>query len=350
LRVERTESGKRLDVVLSGRALGLTRSQAERLAKQGSVLVEGRRAGPGRRMAAGEVVQVSLPAEAEPEPHPESIPLDILFEDEHVIVVNKPRGMVVHPVAGPCGTLKGRTSGTLVHALLGHTDRLAAGSGSHRPGIVHRLDRGTSGLLVVAKTDAAYHGLARQIRRREAERRYLALVWGNVREDRLLIDVPIGRRQREPMQMAAVPQLAQVAPSASLRAGNMRKWRGKVRPAHTDITVVRRFGEVTLIEAELGTGRTHQIRVHLAHIGHPVVGDPVYGLRQARRRRAGLGRETEAIVRALEGQALHAHFLRFRHPITDQEVTFSAAMPPDMARLISHLGGSVDSGGQTGFR
>lgn len=346
LRVERAESGKRLDVVLAARALGLTRSQAERLAKEGRVLVDGRPASPGRRMAAGEAVEVSLPSEGEAEPRPESIPLDILFEDDHVIVVSKPRGMVVHPVPGPSGALKSRTSGTLVHALLGHTHRLAAGSGAHRPGIVHRLDRGTSGLLVVAKTDAAYHELARQMRRREAERRYLALVWGNVREDRLLIDVPIGRRQREPMKMAAVPQLAQVAPSTSLRAGNLRKWRGKLRPAHTDIAVLRRFGEVTLVEAKLGTGRTHQIRVHLAHIGHPVVGDPVYGLRQARRRRAGVGRETEAVVRALEGQALHAHFLRFRHPITGQEVTFSAAMPPDMARLVWQLAGRVDSGRQ----
>lgn len=340
LRVEGAESGKRLDVVLAGRALGLTRSEAERLAKQGHVLVGGHPASPGRRMAAGEVVQVSLPSEAELEPRPERIPLDILFEDDDVIVVNKSRGMVVHPVAGPSGALKGHTSGTLVHALLAHTHRLAAGSGAHRPGIVHRLDRGTSGLLVVAKTDAAYHGLARQIRRREAERRYLALVWGNVREDRLLIDVPIGRRQREPTRMAAVPQLGQ--------AGNLREWRGKLRSAQTDITVLRRFGEISLVEAKLGTGRTHQIRVHLAHIGHPVVGDVVYGLRQARRRRAGLGRETGAMVQALEGQALHAHFLRFRHPTTGQEVTFSAAMPPDMARLVSHLAGTVDSGRQAG--
>jgi 23S rRNA pseudouridine1911/1915/1917 synthase len=167
------------------------------------------------------------------------------------------------------------------------------------------------------------------------ERRYLALVWGEVQEDRLVIDAPIARHRSERGRMAAV-----VGPAAGRT----------VRAAHTDITVLRRFGEVTLVEAKLGTGRTHQIRVHLGHIGHPVVGDPVYGLRQARRRRAGLARETEAIIRALGGQALHAHLLRFRHPTTGQEVTFSVAMPSDMARLVAHLAGSADSGRQVGCR
>jgi 23S rRNA pseudouridine1911/1915/1917 synthase len=363
------DAGERLDALVAHSIAGLTRSLAERLVKAGRVLVNGGPASPGRRMAAGEMVKVLLPAEGERQPHlagglrPESIPLDILFEDEDVMVVNKPRGMVVHPPPASPGALGGHTSGTLVHALLGHTRRLAAGSGAHRPGIVHRLDRGTSGLLVVAKSDVAYHELARQIRRREAERRYLALVWGNVREDRLLIAVPIGRRRREPMRMTAVAQPAD-------RPTGPGEWRGKLRPAHTEIMVLRRLGastgsasprdvgvappraeprggEVTLVEAKLGTGRTHQIRVHLAHIGHPVVGDPVYGLRQARRRlalslsngRAGLARETEAIIRALGGQALHAHLLKFRHPTTGQQVTFSAAMPPDMARLVSHFAG-----------
>jgi 23S rRNA pseudouridine1911/1915/1917 synthase len=313
--VEPAEAGKRLDVFLAGKALGLTRSQAERLAKEGRVLVNNRPAAPGRRLAAGETVHVSLPSQAPAELQPESIPLEILFEDDDLIVVNKPRGMVVHPGAG-------RTSGTLVHALLAHTSTLAAGSGPHRPGIVHRLDRDTSGLLLVAKTDAAYAGLASQIGRREVERRYLALVWGSVREDRLLIDVPIGRHQRERKRMAAV-----VGPAAGRT----------LRPAHTDIAVLERYGPMTLVEARLGTGRTHQLRVHLAHIGHPVVGDPVYGLRQARRNKAALPAGTLRLVQQLGGQALHAHHLRFRHPNGRQELTFSAPMPAEMARLVSHL-------------
>lgn len=336
--VEQAESGKRLDVLLAARELGLSRSQAERLARQGRVLVAGRPAAPGRRVAAGELVEVSLATEAEVEPRPEIMPLDILFEDEDIIVLNKPRGMVVHPSPTPSAGRFSRTSGTLVHALLGHTTRLAAGAGPYRPGIVHRLDRGTSGLLVVAKTDSAYQELARQIKRREAERRYLALVWGNLREDHLVIDLPVARRRREPMEMTAVSRLA--------RGEASRQWQGKLRAAHTAVAVLQRLGEITLVEAKLGTGRTHQIRVHLAHVGHPVVGDPVYGLRQARRRRALLGTGTEALVRRLEGQALHAHVLRFRHPTTGQRVTFSAAMPPDMARLVSHLGTGADTPAQ----
>ena len=194
-------------------------------------------------------------------------------------MVNKPRGMVVHPAAG-------RTSGTLVNALLAHTKDLAAGSGSYRPGIVHRLDRDTSGLLVVAKTDSAYAGLSRQVRKHEMDRRYLALVWGDVREDRLVIDVPIGRHERERTRMEAV-----VGP----RTGRT------IRAAHTDVSVLQRSGGMTLVEALLGTGRTHQIRVHLAHIGHPVVGDPVYGLRQARRQKAALPADVLKLVQQLGG-------------------------------------------------
>jgi 23S rRNA pseudouridine1911/1915/1917 synthase len=317
--VEPAQAGKRLDAFLAGASLGLTRSQAERLVKDGRVTVDGRPVVPGRRLAAGEIIEISLPEPAAREVGAERIPLDILFEDDDLIVINKPRGMVVHPGAG-------RTSGTLVNALLAHTPNLAAGSGSHRPGIVHRLDRDTSGLLVIAKTDAAYASLSRQVRRREMERRYLALVWGEVREDRLLIDVPIGRHRRERKRMAAV------VGSAEGRA---------LRAAHTDVAVLERFGMMTLVEARLGTGRTHQIRVHLAHIGHPVVGDPVYGLRQARRQKAALPAEVLALVQQLSGQALHAHYLRFEHPARGQELSFSAPMPPDLARLVSHLAGGV---------
>ncbi len=314
--VDSSEAGKRLDTFLAGADLGLTRSQAERLVKDGRVLVNGRPAAPGRRLVAGETIEVALPeAVTSAAPRPESIPLNILFEDNDLIVLNKPRGMVVHLGAG-------RTTGTLVNALLAHTSQLAEGSGSHRPGIVHRLDRDTSGLLVVAKTDDAYAGLSGQVKKREMDRRYLALVWGNVPEDRLIIDVPIGRHQRERKRMAVVVGVPEA------RA---------VRSAHTDVTVVQRFGIITLVEARLSTGRTHQIRVHLAHIGHPVVGDPMYGLRQARRQKATLPGGTLALVQQLSGQALHAHHLRFRHPASSQEITFSAPMPADMARLVAYL-------------
>ena len=266
-------------------------------------------------MTAGEVVEVVLPALATTGLAPESIALDILFEDEHIIVVNKPRGMVVHPAGR-------RQSGTLVNALLANTKNLAAGKGEHRPGIVHRLDRDTSGLLVVAKSDEAYAGLSSQARRREMERRYVALVWGRVAEDRILIDVPIGRHRRTPTRMTAV---------AGPTDGR------KVRSAHTDVVVLERYGAISLVEARLGTGRTHQIRVHLAHQGQPVVGDPAYGLRRARQQRAMLGSEALALVRGIGGQALHAQLLRFRHPVGGQELTFTAPMPQEMATLASYL-------------
>jgi 23S rRNA pseudouridine1911/1915/1917 synthase len=276
-------------------------------------------------------VEVWLPAEAgDGRPGPEGIALDILFEDDHVLVVNKPQGMVVHPGAG-------RSSGTLVNALLGHTESLASGGGPHRPGIVHRLDRDTSGLMVVAKSEVAYAGLSRQVRQREMERRYLALVWGRVREDRLLIDVPIGRHLGDWRRMAAVPRA---------EAGR------RVRSAVTDIRVSERLGPVTVVEARPATGRTHQIRVHLAHQGHPVVGDGVYGLRRARQEKAALDAETLARVRGLPGHALHAQMLSFAHPVSGQELRFSAPAPGAMSGLVAHLRGRHlgESGGNAGGR
>lgn len=315
LEVRPEDAGQRLDVFLARRIQVLTRSQAERLAKSKRVRVDGRPALPGHRVAPGQHVDVSLPASAPRQPQAEEIPLHILFEDQHIIIVNKPRGMVVHPGAG-------RDSGTLVNALLSHAGVLAQGGGPHRPGIVHRLDRDTTGLLVAAKTDEAFRSLSEQVRRRELERRYLALVWGTIREGRLLIEVPIGRHRREGLRMVAVPR-----PSAERR----------VRPASTEVIVLDRLGTMTLVEARLGTGRTHQIRVHLAHQGHPVVGDPSYGLRRARQAKISLDATARELVRGLRGQALHAHLLRLRHPVGGQEVTFTAPLPEDMAALVSYL-------------
>ncbi|UCC69783.1 MAG: RluA family pseudouridine synthase [Armatimonadota bacterium] len=306
----------RLDVLVARRCATITRSQAERLAKSGRVHVNGRAARAGHRVAAGERVEVRLPPDTgDGLPKPEGIPLDILFADDHILVVNKPQGMVVHPAAG-------RRTGTLVNALLARAGPLAQGSGPHRPGIVHRLDKDTSGLIVIAKSDIAYAELSRRMRQREVERRYLALVWGVLREDRLLIDVPIGRHLGDWKRMAAVSR-----PEAGRR----------VRSATTDIRVSERLGPATLVEARPATGRTHQIRVHLAHQGHPVVGDRVYGLRRARQEKVALDAETLAQVRALPGHALHALMLSFAHPVSGQQLRFSAPPPAAMSGLVAYL-------------
>ena len=317
LEVRAAEGGVRLDVFVAHHT-SLARSQIEKLAKQGKVRVNGRPAKPGRKLEPGERVEVQLPAEVEATPRPERRPLAILFEDEHVIVLSKPPGLAVHPGAG-------RAEGTLVNALLAHVPTLAGGE-SFRPGIVHRLDRDTSGVMVVAKTPEAYEGLSRQVRDREMERRYLALAWGVIREDRLLVAVPIARHEVERTRMAAV-----TAPEEGRT----------VRTAVTDLRVQVRFAHMTLVEAKLLTGRTHQIRVHLTHVGHPVVGDPVYGKRVAKRLELELDAPTLALVRALPGQALHAQSLTFRHPITGQQMSFSCPPPPEMARLLVHLQTSV---------
>jgi 23S rRNA pseudouridine1911/1915/1917 synthase len=314
--VSEQEAGLRLDVFVVRQEPALTRSQVEKLTKSKRVRVNGKAARAGHKLRVGDRVELELPASSGDEgPAPERVRLDILYEDEDLLVVNKPQGMVVHP--GP-----GRASGTLVNALLGHTQVLAKGAGKHRPGIVHRLDRDTSGLMVVAKSDAAFAELSRQVRDRRLERHYLALVWGRVRQDRIVVDTPIGHHRKEWLRMAAVPQ-----PQAGQR----------VRWAATDVRVLERLAQMTLVEALPATGRTHQIRVHLAHQGHPIVGDRTYGLRRARREQTALDIHTLSRVRALEGQALHAQSVRFRHPASGQELSFSVGPPETMAELLIHL-------------
>lgn len=316
-RVEPREEARRLDEFLAGRLLTVTRSQAEKLAHAGKVLLNGRSARPGERVKAGDQVQVSLPAAAAGGLAPHAIALDIVHEDEHLLIVNKPPGLAVHPGAG-------RTQHTLVNALIAYT-ALPEGHGPLRPGIVHRLDRFTSGLLMVAKTEAAFAELSRQVREREVARRYLALAWGVVREDRLLIDVPVRRLVQDPTRV--VPALGPSREGAAL--------------ATTDMRTLDRYPNLTLLEAKLLTGRTHQIRVHLNYVGHPVVGDPVYGIRRARQEKRALDSKTLALVKALPGQALHAHAVAFRHPISGQELSFSVPPPAAMARLLAHLGRAV---------
>jgi len=322
LEVHAEEAGLRLDVFLAQRGVGLTRSQAEKLAKEGRVSVEGQVAQPGRRLAPGERVELVLPRPAPRGPLPEPISLDILFEDEHLAVVNKPQRMAVHPGLG-------RPTGTLVNALLARYPNLGGGL-PHRPGIVHRLDKDTSGLMVVARTEQAFEDLSHQVRSRELERRYLALAWGQPGEDRMIVEVPIARHSRAWGRMAAVAS-----------ADDARQ----VRAARTELQVLERLGPMTLVEARLATGRTHQIRVHLAHLGHPVVGDRVYGTRQARKEKLALDAETLKLVAALPGQALHAHLLSFRHPVTGQRMSFSVPPPREMAELTGRLRGVAQQAG-----
>jgi 23S rRNA pseudouridine1911/1915/1917 synthase len=303
------DEGSRLDAFVS-RHTAAPRSQVEKLVKQGRVLVNGRPAKPGHKLEPGQQVRVQLPSPEAPTLRPERAALAILYEDDDVIVLSKPPGLAVHPGAG-------RAGGTLVNALLAHVPTLAGGE-SQRPGIVHRLDRDTSGVMVVAKHPKAYAHLSRQVRAREMERRYLALAWGVIREDRLIVEVPLARHGAERTRMAV----------ASLPGA---------REAVTDLRVQSRFPHMTLVEARLVTGRTHQIRVHLAHLGHPVVGDPVYGRKTAKRLEVELENRTLELVHALPGQALHAQSLTFRHPVTGREMTFSAPQPAEMARLLVHL-------------
>jgi 23S rRNA pseudouridine1911/1915/1917 synthase len=316
LEVRPEESGLRLDAFLAQRNLGLTRSQAAKLCLEEAVRIGGKPAVGGRRVEAGDRVEVALPAAPGAPLGAEPIPLEILFEDDHLLVVNKPQGMVVHPGIG-------HHSGTLVNALLAHHPALRDVGQPHRPGIVHRLDRDTSGLMLVAKIEDAYLELARQVRAREVERRYLALIWGQMPEDLMIIEIPIGRHLRNPRRMAAVPE-----PEDGR----------KVRSATTEVQVMERFGPVTLVEARIATGRTHQIRVHLAHQGYPVVGDHTYGLRRAQQEKLGLDAEALRLALALPGQALHAHTLCFPHPASGQIMRFSASPPQAMADLILRLG------------
>jgi 23S rRNA pseudouridine1911/1915/1917 synthase len=280
------------------------------------VTVDGRRRKPSYRLRSGEAVAVEVPPPVPLALVPEPIPLDIVYEDRALLVVDKPAGLVVHPGAG-------HGSGTLVHALLAHCGPALSGIGGvRRPGIVHRLDRGTSGLLVVAKTDAAHLGLARQLKARSVERRYLALVRGAVSRREGTVEAAIGRDPHDRLRMAVRPP-------------------GQGRPALTRYRVLERFTApvpLTFLAVQLATGRTHQIRVHLASLGFPVLGDRTYRRRGA----PPLGPELGARVEALGGLALHAGVLGFRHPETGEPLRFEAPLPPPFEALLEWL----RSGGQ----
>ena len=291
------EKGQRLDVFVVERFPELSRSHVQKLIEQGNVLVDGMVRKANYKLRGGEAVQVTVP-QAEPiSVEPEDIPLDILYEDKDIIVVNKARGMVVHPASGVY-------SGTLVNALLYHCQDLSGINGEIRPGIVHRLDKDTSGVMVCAKNDTAHLDLAEQIRTKTAHRTYWAIVHGNIKEEAGIIKGDIGRHPTDRKKMAIV--------------------RENGKPAVTHFKVLERFGEYTLVECKLETGRTHQIRVHMTSIGHPLINDPKYGPKKSS-------------PFAINGQALHSLQLTLTHPVTKEEMTFTAPLPTDMEKILTGL-------------
>ncbi|PTX51937.1 ribosomal large subunit pseudouridine synthase D [Melghirimyces profundicolus] len=291
--VDESGHGERVDKFLASKEEDWSRMAVQSWIREARVRVDGRPVKSNYRLKAGERVEVTVPPPEEPKVEPEPIPLDVVYEDDNVIVVNKPRGMVVHPAPGT-------PSGTLVNALLAHCKDLSGIGGVLRPGIVHRIDKDTSGLLMAAKNDRAHQSLAAQLKAHEVDRMYVALVNGSLPHDKGTIDAPIGRDPRDRKRMAVEPR------------------NGK--PAVTHFEVVERFRRATLVQCRLETGRTHQIRVHMKYIGHPLVGDPVYS--------------TNYRKFQIEGQALHARVLGFQHPATGERIRLEAELPEDMQRLI----------------
>jgi 23S rRNA pseudouridine1911/1915/1917 synthase len=301
---------ERLDRFLADQ-LSLSRTQAARLVADGAVQVNAAKARASRTLARGDRVAVSFPGDQPPR-HlaPAPIPLTVVYEDEHLAVIDKPAGLVVHPAPG-------HWDDTLVNALVARGTTLSGGA-EGRPGIVHRLDRDTSGLMVVAKTDLAHRRLGTAISARRIRRSYAALTWGHLDRSPTTIEVPLARHPRDRKRMAPLAQ---------------------GRSARTDASVVARFEAVDLLRLELHTGRTHQIRVHLEHVGHPIVGDPVYGGGGSRRISGLARRAADALQRVTPRQALHAAALAFRHPITGAPLEFRAEWPSDLWLALLAAGG-----------
>ena len=296
LRASEESKNQRLDAFLASSLDGLTRSQATRLIESGEVAVNGRAVSKSYKLAGGEDIAVTLPEPEPVEAVPQDIPLDVVYEDADVIVVNKPSGMVVHPAPG-------HPDGTLVNALLYHCAGTLSGiGGALRPGIVHRIDRDTSGLIIAAKNDAAHQYLSAQLADHTLARTYECIVVGKLREDRGTVDAPIARHPTDRKRMAVV-------------AGG--------REAVTHWEVIARYPGYTHVRCRLETGRTHQIRVHMAYIGHPILGDTVYGAKKE--------------VPGLTGQCLHAVGLRFLHPRTHEVVELSCPLPEEFTRMLQKI-------------
>ena len=306
--VDPESAGLRLDVYLAGLLPQHSRSQLQRLVKEGRATLGGRATKPNAALKAGDVVVIEIPDAAPARPAPQDIHLPVVYQDADLIVVNKPAGMVVHPAAG-------HDQDTLVNALLFHADNLSGIGGEQRPGIVHRLDRGTSGLIVAAKNDAAHRELTRQFQDREVEKEYIALAWGDVHAGRR-IDLPVGR---DPVHREKMSTRAR-----------------RARTAVTRVTASRDLRGVSLVHVAIATGRTHQIRVHLSAIGHPIVGDSTYG---------GVRHRMPAALRAverLERPFLHAARLAFTHPREGARMEFTCPLPADLQDVLDELESRLD--------
>ncbi len=297
--------GTRLDRWLAASGRGWTRSRVQRLIERGLVTVNGGPARASQPVRPGMVVEVEEPAPRPSGVAPQPIPLDVIYEDSEILVLDKPAGLVIHPAAG-------NPDGTLVNALLHHCRDLSGIGGVERPGIVHRLDRDTTGLMVVAKTDRAHLALARAFQWRRVEKTYLAVTYGVPDPPEGVVDSPIGRHPRDRKRMAVV---------------------ASGRPARTLYEVAEAFAGTALVRCRLVTGRTHQVRVHMAHIGHALVGDPVYAGRQWR----NLDEPARSACRAFPRQALHAWRLAFDHPVTGARLEFEASLPADLRELLATL-------------
>lgn len=292
-----TENGVRLDKLLCENLDGFTRSAVQRLIEDGNVTVNGVIVAKNYKCKAGDNVEIFVPDAKPLEATAQNIALDIVYEDNDLLVVNKPKGMVVHPA-------NGNPDGTLVNALLYHCGESLSGiNGVIRPGIVHRIDKDTSGLLIVAKSDKAHIGLAEQIKEHSFSRAYETVVYGNIKEDKFTVCQPIGRDSRDRKKMAVTPK-------------NSKK-------AVTHFEVIKRYGEFTHLRCTLETGRTHQIRVHCAYIGHPVAGDSVYGPKK--------------VIERLHGQCLHAKHIGFVHPITNEYLEFESELPEYFVSFLNYL-------------
>ncbi len=314
LEVDSEGEGARLDAWLAAE-LELSRTRIQRLLEEGKILLNGEIPRKAEPVQKGDRVTVEIPEPRPLEAEPEDLPLDVRYEDEHLLVVNKAAGMVVHPAPG-------HRTGTLVNALLHHVQDLSGIGGTLRPGIVHRLDRDTSGLLVVAKEDSAHRGLSEALKRREVRRLYIAASWGHLAQSHMQVDAPIGRDPRVRQRMAVVD-------------GGRR--------AVTNLRVRERWRAAELLDVGLSTGRTHQIRVHLAHLGHPVIGDQTYGAGWERGMGGGNRGWARELAKMAERQFLHAAKLGFRHPATGEELRFSAPLPADLAAIADWArGGEVE--------
>ena len=309
---------ERIDLFLTHHVENATRTKVQNAIREGAVLVDGETVRVSHQVAPGEVIQITLPRPPPQDVVAEEIPLEIVYEDPHLLVVNNPAGMVVHPAYG-------NYTGTLVNALLHHCNALSTLNDPTRPGIVHRLDKDTSGLLVVAKNDVVHAHLSRQFSRRTVEREYQAIVWGRFAQRSGLIEAELGRSKSDRKKMAVVEG-------------------GKA--AATEYTLLEQFPYLALVKLKLRTGRTHQIRVHLAHIHHPVFGDPSYSGRQIVWG-SGTGSqkgEVERMLKILKRQGLHARTLGFVHPVTGERRSFASSLPADMTEVLDLLRGGETAG------